>query len=97
MHHMDLVMGKHSVEEIGKGGNQSCPQGVGKVLDLDDYPVNGEVGCGPHLIGRLEELHSSWSTELKQSCRVTCFTTHLESNSTPKLKQSKPDRTRSTF
>ena len=47
MHHMDLVMGKHSVEEIGKGGNQSRPQGVGKVPDLGDYFVDGEVGRGP--------------------------------------------------
>ena len=43
MHHMDLVMGKHGIEEIGKGGNQSRPQGVGKVPNLGDHPVNGEV------------------------------------------------------
>ena len=47
MHHVDLVMGKNGIEEIGKGGNQSRPQGVGKVLDLGDYSVDGEVGCGP--------------------------------------------------
>ena len=47
MHHMDLVMGKHSVEEISERDNQSRPQGVGKVLDLGDYPVDGEVVCRP--------------------------------------------------
>ena len=47
MHHMDLVTGKHGVEEIREGGNQSRPQGVGKVPDLGDHPVDGDVGCGP--------------------------------------------------
>ena len=39
-------MRKHNIEEIGEGGNQSCPQGVGKVPDLGDHPVDGEAGCG---------------------------------------------------
>ena len=47
MHHVDLVMRKHSVEEIGKGGNQSRPQSVGEVADLGDCSVNGEVRRGP--------------------------------------------------
>ena len=40
-------MGKYGVEEIGKGGNQSRPQGISKVLDLGGYPINGEVRRGP--------------------------------------------------
>ena len=47
MHHVDLIVGKHDIEEIRKGGNQIRPQGVGKILDLADYPVDGEVGRGP--------------------------------------------------
>ena len=43
---MDLVTGKQNIEEIGKGGNQPRPQGVGKVPDLSDYSVDGEVGRG---------------------------------------------------
>ena len=47
MHHVDLVMGKYGVEEIGKGGNQSRPQGIGEVPTLGGYSVNREVRCGP--------------------------------------------------
>ena len=47
MHHVNLVMGKYGVEEIGKGGNQSHPQGISEVPDLGDYSVNGEVRRGP--------------------------------------------------
>ena len=46
MHHVDLVMGKYDIEEIGKGGNQSRPQGVGEVPDLGVNPVNGEARRG---------------------------------------------------
>ena len=46
MHHVDLIVGKHDIEEIRKGGNQTRPQGIGKILDLGDYPVNGEVRRG---------------------------------------------------
>src|SRR3954463_11602364 len=47
MHHVDLIVGKHGIEEIRKGGNQTRPQGVSKILDLGDYPVDGEVRRGP--------------------------------------------------
>ena len=47
MHHVDLVMRKHNIEEIGKGGNQSRPQSIGEVPDLGDYSVNTEVRRGP--------------------------------------------------
>ena len=47
MHHVDLIVGKHDVEEIKKGRNQTRPQGVGEILDLGDYPVDGEVRRGP--------------------------------------------------
>ena len=47
MHHVDLIVGKHGVEEIRKGGNQTRPQGIGKIRDLGGCPVDGEVGCGP--------------------------------------------------
>ena len=47
MHHVDLIVGEHDIEEIKKGGNQTRPQGVGKIWDLGNYPVDGEVGCGP--------------------------------------------------
>ena len=45
--------------------------------------------CRPHPIGRPEELHSSWSTELKQSCRVIFSTMLLELRSTTKQKLNK--------
>ena len=54
-------------------------------------------GLGPHLIGRPEELHSSWSTELKQSCRVIFSTMLLELKSTTKQRLNKRGRTQSTF
>ena len=44
---MDLIMGKHGVEEIRKGGNQSRPQGVGEESDLRDDLVEGGMGRGP--------------------------------------------------
>ena len=47
MHHVDLVMGKHRIEEGGKGGNQASPQGIGEESDLRDDPVEGGVGRGP--------------------------------------------------
>ena len=46
MHHVDLIVGEHGIEEIRKGGNQTRPQGVGKIWDLGSYPVDGEVGRG---------------------------------------------------
>ena len=46
MHHVDLIVGKHDIEEIRKGRNQTRPQGVGKIRDLAGYPVDGEVGRG---------------------------------------------------
>ena len=50
MHHVDLIVGKHDIEEIRKGGNQTRPQGVGKIRDLGDYPVDGEVGRGQAVV-----------------------------------------------
>ena len=47
MHHVDLVMGKYSIEEIGKGGNQTRPQGISEESDLGDYSVEGGVRCRP--------------------------------------------------
>ena len=47
MHHMDLIMGKHDIEDIRKRRNQTRPQGVGKLRDLGGYPIDGEVGRGP--------------------------------------------------
>src|SRR3954466_6625325 len=50
MHHVDLIMSKDGVEEIGEGRNQTRPQGVGEVMDLGDYPVSGEVIRMPGLV-----------------------------------------------
>ena len=47
MQHVDLIVGEHGIEEIRKGGNQTCPQGVGEIWDLGNYPADGEVGRGP--------------------------------------------------
>ena len=47
MHHVDLIMGEHDIEEIGKGGNQTRPQGIVKTWDFGSYTVDGEVGHGP--------------------------------------------------
>ena len=47
IHHVDLVMGKHHIEESEKGGNQARPQGVGKESDLCNDLVKGGVGRGP--------------------------------------------------
>ena len=47
MHHVDLIMGEHDIQEIRKGGNQTRPQGVGKIWDLGSYLVDGEVGRRP--------------------------------------------------
>ena len=47
VHHVDLIMGKYIIEEVGKGGNQSRPQGIGKVPNLGGDPVDGEARRGP--------------------------------------------------
>ena len=47
MHHMDLIMGKHCIEEGGERGNQASPQGVGKESNLHDDPVKGGMGHRP--------------------------------------------------
>ena len=47
MHNVDLIVGKHDIEEIRKGRNQTRPQGIGKIRDLGGYPADGEVGRGP--------------------------------------------------
>ena len=56
VHHVDLIMGKHRIEESGKGGNQARPQGIGKESKLHDDPVEGGVGRGPdrHLPALIE-------------------------------------------
>ena len=46
VHHVDLVMGEHRIEESRNGGNQTRPQGVGKKSDLRDDPIEGGMGCG---------------------------------------------------
>ena len=45
--HVDLIMGKHGIEEIRKGGNQTRPQGIGKEPDLREDPVKGGMGRRP--------------------------------------------------
>ena len=47
MQHVDLIVGEHDIEEIRKGGNQTCPQGISEIWDLGNYPADGEVGRGP--------------------------------------------------
>ena len=44
---MDLVMGKHGVEEGGERRNQAGPQGVNEELDFGGCPVNRGAGCRP--------------------------------------------------
>ena len=34
MHHMDLIVGKHNIEEGGERGNQTSPQGVDEESNL---------------------------------------------------------------
>ena len=41
VHHADLIMGEHRIEESGKEGNQTRPQGIGEESDLRDDPIKG--------------------------------------------------------
>ena len=45
MQHVNLVMGKHCVEEGEERGNQASPQGVNEEPNLSGCPVNGGAGC----------------------------------------------------
>ena len=47
VHHVDLIMGVHHIEESGKGGNQTRPQGIGEEPDLPDNPIKGGMGRRP--------------------------------------------------
>ena len=71
MHHVDLVMGKHRIEESGKGGNQARPQGVGKESDLHDDPVEGGVRRGPdRCLPALIEAGGKHQTDLLQGFQI---------------------------
>ena len=45
--HVNLVMGKHYVEEGGERGNQASPQGVDEEWNLGGCPLDGGARCGP--------------------------------------------------
>ena len=47
VHHADLIMAEHCIEESGKGGNQTRPQGIGEEPDLHDDPIKGGMGRRP--------------------------------------------------
>ena len=71
MHHVDLVMRKHHVEEGGKGGNQTRPQGVGKESDLRDNPVKGGMGRGlDHRPPALVEAGGERGADLLQGFQI---------------------------
>ena len=71
MHHMDLIMGEHRIEESGKGGNQTRPQGIDKESDLRDNPIKGGMGrrpdCGP---AALVEDSGKGRADLVQGFRI---------------------------
>ena len=47
MHHVDLVMGEHRIEESRERGNEASPQSASKESDLRDDPVEGGMGHRP--------------------------------------------------
>lgn len=71
MHHVDLVMGKHRIEEGVKWGNQACLQGVGEELVLRDDPVEGGVRRGPdRRLPALIEVGGKRGADLLQGLQV---------------------------
>ena len=71
MHHMDLIMGKHCIEEGRERGNQASPQGVDKESNLSDGPVNGGVGCRPnHRVSTLVEAGGERRADLAHGLQI---------------------------
>ena len=62
---MNLVMGKHGVEEVGEGRDQAGPQGVDEELDLSGYSVDRSSGRRPgHRLSPFIEAGSKRKVDL---------------------------------
>ena len=71
VHHMDLIMGKHHIEEGGERGNQASPQGVDEESILRDGLVDGGMGCMlGHCLFALVEAGSERGVDLAHGLQL---------------------------
>ena len=63
--HMDLIMGKHCVEEGGERGDQASPKSIDEDWDLGGSPVNASTRHRPsHRLSPLIEAGGKHGTHL---------------------------------
>ena len=71
MQHVNLVMGKHCVEEGGERGNQARPQGIDEEPNLSGCPINGGPGRSPsHRPSPLVEARGKRRADLAHGLQV---------------------------
>ena len=69
--HMDLIMGKHGVEEGGERRNQASPQGIDEEWNLGGCPVDTSSRRRPsHHLYPLIEAGGEGGADLVQGFRV---------------------------